>query len=358
MFDKLENTVEHYNQINDQLSQADVASDQDLYRRLRKEQRSLKSIVDTYLKYKRVKNDIEGNKEIIETEIDEELISFARDDLLKLHEQLLQLEEEIKVLLIPKDPNDSKDAIVEIRAGTGGEEAALFAGDLFRMYSRFAEKKKWKLELIVMNDTGIGGYKEVIFSLQGDDVYGVMKYESGVHRVQRVPVTEASGRIHTSAASVAVLPEVEDVEVKIDENDLRVDIFRAGGKGGQNVNKVETAVRLTHIPTGMVVQCQDERSQLKNKHKAMKVLRARLYEFELEKQNAEITAQRRIMVRSGDRSDKIRTYNFPQNRLTDHRIGLTLYNLNLIIEGALDDVIEKLQVADRTEKLQAGMKDA
>lgn len=358
MFYKLENTVEHYNQINEQLSQADVASDQDLYRRLRKEQRSLKSIVDTYLKYKRVKNDIEGNKEIIETDIDEELLSLARDELSKLHEQLLQLEEEIKVLLIPKDPNDSKDAIVEIRAGTGGGEAALFAGDLFRMYSRFAEKKKWKLELIDMNETGIGGYKEVIFSLQGDDVYGVMKYESGVHRVQRVPVTEASGRIHTSAASVAVLPEVEDVEVKIDENDLRIDIFRAGGKGGQNVNKVETAVRLTHIPTGMVVQCQDERSQLKNKQKAMKVLRARLYEFELEKQNAEITAQRRIMVRSGDRSDKIRTYNFPQNRLTDHRIGLTLYNLNLIIEGALDDVIEKLQVADRTEKLQAGMKDA
>ncbi|MBU2444911.1 MAG: peptide chain release factor 1, partial [Bacteroidetes bacterium] len=260
-----------------------------------------------------------------------------------------------KILLLPKDPNDSKDCFVEIRAGTGGEEAALFAANLFRMYSRYAENKGWKTELIDMNDTGIGGFKEVVFSLQGDGAYGEMKFESGVHRVQRVPQTEASGRVHTSAASVVVLPEVEDVEVEINQNDLKIDIYRSGGAGGQNVNKVETAVRITHLPSGIVVQCQDERSQLKNRQKAMKVLRARLYDKQLAEQNKEVAAQRRSMVRKGDRSDKIRTYNFPQNRVTDHRIGLTLYNLSDIIDGNLDELIEKIKLADRTDKLQQGL---
>ncbi len=355
MFDKLQHTVERYNQINERLSLPEVVSDQAQFRTLSREQRALRPIVEAYLKYTRTRRDLDGNREIIRTERDPEIVAMAQEELAKLEERCAALEEELKLLLIPKDPNDSKDVIVEIRAGTGGEEAALFAADLYRMYSRYAERKGWKLEVIDMNDTGIGGLKEIVFGLQGEDVYGTMKFESGVHRVQRVPTTEASGRIHTSAASVAVLPDAEEVEVVIDENDLRVDIYRAGGKGGQNVNKVETAVRLTHIPTGIVVQCQDERSQLKNKQKAMKVLRARLYELELEKQNAAISAQRRTMVRSGDRSEKIRTYNFPQNRFTDHRIGLTSYNLNLIIDGDLEEVVEKLKLADRTEKLQAGI---
>jgi peptide chain release factor 1 len=242
---------------------------------------------------------------------------------------------------------------MEIRAGTGGEEAALFANDLFRMYTRYAEMRGWKYEIIDLNETGLGGIKEVVLSVSGENVYGDLKYESGVHRVQRVPETEASGRVHTSAASVAVLPEVEDVEVEINPNDLKIDIFRSGGAGGQNVNKVETAVRITHLPTGLVVQCQDERSQLKNRQKAMKVLKARLYDIEMRKQMEQISAQRKSQVRSGDRSEKIRTYNFPQNRVTDHRIGLTLYNLSNILEGQLDELIEQLKLADKAEKLQA-----
>ncbi|MDH7515277.1 MAG: peptide chain release factor 1, partial [Bacteroidota bacterium] len=257
----------------------------------------------------------------------------------------------LKLLLVPRDPNDNRDAIVEIRAGTGGEEAALFAADLYRMYIRYAERRKWKQELISISEAEAGGMKEVVFGLSGDDVYGTMKYESGVHRVQRVPLTEASGRIHTSAATVAVLPEVEDIDVRINEEDVRVDIFRSGGKGGQNVNKVETAVRLTHLPTGIVVTCQEERSQLKNRQKAFKVLRARLYEKTLREQQTHLSEVRRLMVRSGDRSEKIRTYNFPQNRLTDHRIGLTMYNLSDIIDGDLDELIERLKTADRAALL-------
>jgi peptide chain release factor 1 len=278
---------------------------------------------------------------------------MAEMELEDLNNQKEKLEEEIKIILLPKDPNDDKSVIMEIRAGTGGEEAKLFAGDLFRMYTRFAENNGWKIEMIDINDTGLGGIKEVVFSLEGPNVYGDLKFESGVHRVQRVPETEGSGRVHTSAASVAVLPEAEDVQVEINPSDLKIDIFRSGGAGGQSVNKLETAIRITHLPTMIVVSCQDERSQLKNKNKAMKVLKARLYDLELKKHNEQISAKRKSMVGSGDRSDKIRTYNFPQNRITDHRIGLTLYNLSNIVEGELTELIEQIKLADRAEKLQA-----
>lgn len=355
MFDNLEKIVERFEEINKELMKPEVVTDQQKLIKLTKERSELEEIVNTYKKYKEIKKNIEGNKELIYSKQDPELVELAKIELDELEHQLEKLEEELKMLLIPKDPNDSKSCIVEIRAGTGGEEAALFAADLFRMYTRYAESKGWKVDLIDMNDTGIGGLKEVIFMIQGENSYGNMKYESGVHRVQRVPKTESSGRIHTSAASVVVLPEIEEVEVEINPNDLRIDIFRSGGAGGQNVNKVETAVRITHIPTGIVVQCQDERSQIQNRIKAMKVLRARLYDLQMEELNKELTEQRRSMVRKGDRSDKIRTYNFPQNRVTDHRIGLTLYNLQEILDGNLDELIEQLKLADRTEKLKQNL---
>jgi peptide chain release factor 1 len=351
--DKLEKIKNKFDNINEQLSDPGISSDREKLISLTRERSDLSEIVEAYSRYAEVLKNIKGNKEIIDTVSDEELVSMALAELEELKIERDKLEEEIKLLILPKDPNDDKDIIMEVRAGTGGEEAALFAGDLFRMYSRYAEMRGWKIELIDMNDTGLGGLKEVIFSVTGNNVYGDMKFESGVHRVQRVPETEGSGRVHTSAASVAVLPEAEDVQIEINQNDLKIDIFRAGGAGGQNVNKVETAVRITHLPTKIVVQCQDERSQLKNRQKAMKVLKARLYDLELKKQNAEISAQRKLMVGSGDRSDKIRTYNFPQNRVTDHRIGLTLYNLFNIMEGQIDELIEQLKIADKTEKLQA-----
>lgn len=355
MFDKLESTVQRFEDIGLEMSKPEIVSDQSIYQKLARERSQLEPLVEEYLRYKRLKADVEGHRDIIRNEADAELRELAQEELSGLEEELATSEQALKILLIPKDPNDSRDVIVEIRAGTGGEEAALFAGDLYRMYSRYAETRGWKQEVIGLSEAAAGGVKEITFSLIGADVYGAMKFESGVHRVQRVPSTEASGRVHTSAASVAVLPEVEDVDVEIGENDLKIDIFRAGGKGGQNVNKVETAVRITHIPSGIVVSCQEERSQLKNRQKAMKVLRARLYEKELAAQTAEISAARRSMVGSGDRSDKIRTYNFPQNRLTDHRIGLTVYNLSDVIDGALEEIIEKLKIADRTARLEAGM---
>ncbi|MGK9475763.1 peptide chain release factor 1 [Melioribacter sp. OK-6-Me] len=351
IYDKLKSIREKFEEINTKLTDPEVLSDQKRVISLSKERRDLEEIVAAFSEYEKVLKEINGNKEIIETSSDKELVEIAEIELKDLNKKLEELEEKIKLLLIPKDPNDDKDVIVEIRAGTGGEEAGLFAADLYRMYSRYAEKRGWHKELIDINDTGLGGIKEVVFSLSGTNVYGDMKFESGVHRVQRVPETEASGRIHTSAASVVVLPEVEDVDVEIDPNDLRIDVYRSGGAGGQNVNKVETAIRITHLPTGLVVQCQDERSQLKNRQKAMKVLKARLYDMKMQEQMSEISAQRKLMVRKGDRSDKIRTYNFPQNRVTDHRIGLTLYNLDSIMEGELDELIEKLKIADRTEKL-------
>lgn len=350
---KLKKINSRYEDINAQLSDSEIISDRNKMISLSKERSDLDEIIEVYQEYDSVLKNITGNKEILSSENDKELIEFAETELTELNEQKEKLEEKIKFILLPKDPNNDKNVIVEIRAGTGGDEAGLFAGDLFRMYSRYAELRSWKLELIDISESGKGGIKEAVFSLNGDGVFGDMKFERGVHRVQRVPDTEASGRVHTSAASVAVLPEAEDVQIKINPNDLKIDIFRSGGAGGQSVNKLETAVRITHLPTKIVVQCQDERSQLKNKNKALKVLKARLYDWELKKQNEKISSERKSMIGSGDRSDKIRTYNFPQNRVTDHRIGLTLYNLSGIIEGDLDELIEQLKIAERAEKLQA-----
>ncbi len=349
---KLKEVKNKFDKINEQLSNPEILSDQEKIIKLSKERSSLEEIVQAYNSYDSILKNIAGNKEIIDASDDEELTEMAQTELDDLETEKEKLEEKIKLLLIPKDPNDDKDVIMEIRAGTGGDEAGLFAADLLRMYSRFAEYRGWKQEMIDISESGMGGIKEAVFSITGKGAFGDLKFESGVHRVQRVPATEASGRVHTSAASVVVMPEAEDVQIDIDQNDLRIDVYRSGGAGGQNVNKVETAIRITHLPTGMVVQCQDERSQLKNRQKAMKVLKARLYDLKLQEQNQEIAAQRKSMVKSGDRSDKIRTYNFPQNRVTDHRISLTLYNLSETMEGDLNELIEKIKIADRTEKLK------
>lgn len=352
MFDKLEKVKERYNEIAELLNKPETVNDQKEFRRLSKEYSDLTDIVNAYEEYMKVKHELEENKKLLYETNDADMKELAAAEQESLQQRFDKLEADIKELLVPKDPNDSKNAMLEIRAGTGGDEAALFAADLYRMYSRFAERIGWKMEIVTYNESsGPGGLKEVIVNVTGKDIYGTLKYESGVHRVQRVPETETQGRVHTSAASVAVLPEADEVDVEINTNDLKIDVFRSGGAGGQNVNKVETAIRITHIPTGVVVQCQDERSQLKNKQKAMKVLRSRLLEAEIEKQNQLVSQKRKLMVGSGDRSDKIRTYNFPQNRLTDHRIGLTMYNLSQIMEGDLSELFEKLKIADRAEKL-------
>ncbi len=352
MFEKLEKVKSRYHEIAVLLAKEGITNDQNEFRKLSKEYSGLEDIVNAYNNYLQTKKEVEDNRQLLFETNDTEMKELAKAEQEILELKLEEVENEIKELLIPKDPVDDKNAILEIRSGTGGEEAALFAADLYRMYSRYFENKRWKVELIEFNESSTpGGIKEVVLNVSGKSIYGDLKYESGVHRVQRVPKTEANGRVHTSAASVAVFPEAEDFDLEINENDLKIDVFRSGGAGGQNVNKVETAIRITHIPTNTVVQCQDERSQIKNKMKAMKVLRSRLYEVELEKRDQELITQRKKMVKSGDRSDKIRTYNFPQNRLTDHRIGLTLYNLSDVMEGDLDEIIDKLKTADRAEKL-------
>jgi len=351
--EKLKDIKTKYDKIEKELADPKNTSDQAKLIELSKKRSELTDIVEAYKEYDKLLGNIAGNKDIIENSGDEELAEMAEMEMEELENAKTELEEKIKILLIPKDPNDTKNVIVEIRAGTGGDEAGIFANDLFRMYSRFAELKGWKLEIMDINYSTMGGIKEVVFGLSGNEIYGDMKFESGVHRVQRVPQTEASGRVHTSAASVVVMPEAEDVEVEIDMNDIRVDTYRASGAGGQHVNKTDSAIRMTHIPTGIVVQCQDERSQIKNRQKALKILKTKLYDKKLQEKTSEISETRRSVVKSGDRSDKIRTYNYPQNRVTDHRIGLTLYDLSNIMEGNLHELIEKMKIADRTEKLKA-----
>jgi peptide chain release factor 1 len=352
MLAKLENLEKRYEEVSTQLANPEIAANPKRLRDLAKEHSELEEIVGKYRRYKTIAKSIADDKAILNETKDRELREIAQAERDELEPMLGRLEEELKLLLVPKDPNDKKNVIMEIRAGTGGDEAGLFAGDLFRMYSRFAERQNWQIEVMSGHPQGIGGFKEIIFQVSGKDAYGKLKYEGGVHRVQRVPVTEQSGRIHTSAASVAALPEAEEVDIEINPNDLRIDVFRSSGPGGQSVNTTDSAVRVTHIPTGLVVQCQDEKSQLKNKTKALRVLRARLLEIKHAEEQAKITNARRQMVGSGDRSDKIRTYNFPQNRVTDHRIGLTVYRLDEVLDGNLNEFIEQLALADQAEKLR------
>jgi len=353
MLEKLQNIENKFLQISREMGNPEVASNPEIYTKLAREYSDLEPVVLKYRQYRTVLSQIEDSKSILQETDDEDMKMLAREELADLEPKKETLEKEIQKLLVPPDPTDQKNTIVEVRAGTGGDEAAIFAGDLYRMYSRYCERNRWKMELVNVNEGEHGGFKEIIFSINGKGAYGKLKFESGVHRVQRVPDTESQGRIHTSAASVAVMPEADDVEIEIGPNDLIIDVYRSSGPGGQSVNTTDSAVRITHKPTGLVVTCQDEKSQLKNKNKAMKVLKARLYDIELRKQQESITSQRRNMIRSGDRSEKIRTYNFPQGRVTDHRIGLTLYRLNEIMDGDLDLLVGELQVAEQAERLEA-----
>ena len=354
MFEKLKWADQRYEEINTLLADPDVVGDLEKYRSLMKEHKNLTPIVEKYREYAAAKEALEEAKGLLdEGGLDRDFRQIVEEQLAESKEIIEKCNDELKILLLPRDPNDDKNVIIEIRGGAGGEEASLFAGSLYRMYSMYAESCRWKAELLSSNETELGGFKEVSFSIEGDGAYSRLKFESGVHRVQRVPETEASGRIHTSTVTVAVLPEAEEVEFEINPGDLQIDTYRAGGAGGQHVNKTESAIRITHLPTGAVVECQDERSQHKNKDKAMKILRARLYERAIQAQNAEIASQRKLQVGTGDRSERIRTYNFPQGRVTDHRIGLTLYRLEAVMNGDLNELFDALITFDQAEKLQA-----
>lgn len=352
MLDKLQAVEDKFLELESLISDPDVLNDINRWQRFNKEHSALAPIVEKYREYKKVCQGIEDDKAMFAEQLDDEMRKLVEEELAEYRRRKEQLDQELSIILLPKDPNDEKSVIVEIRGGVGGEEAALFAGDLFRMYSRYAEKQGWKIDIIDANATEIGGYKEISFSVEGYGAYSKLKYESGTHRVQRVPVTESGGRIHTSAVTVAVLPEAEEVEVDIKPNELRIDTYCASGAGGQYVNRTETAIRITHLPTGIVVQCQDEKSQLKNKEKAMKVLRARIQEKAVQEQNDAVAADRRSQVGSGDRSERIRTYNFPQGRVTDHRIGLTLHKIDFILNGELDELLNALITADQAEKMK------
>ncbi|WMJ85940.1 peptide chain release factor 1 [Anaerocolumna sp. MB42-C2] len=351
MFDKLEDLLIRYQELVDELNDPGVVNDQNRFRKLMKEQNDLTDIVEKYKEYKATKARIEDSIAMLEEESDEEMRELAKEELNECKQTLTVIEEQLKILLLPKDPNDEKNVIVEIRGGAGGDEAALFAAELFRMYTKYAERQRWKIDMMNLNENGLGGFKEVVFMINGKGVYSRMKYESGVHRVQRIPVTESGGRIHTSTTTVAIMPEAEEVDVELNLGDCKFDVFRSSGNGGQCVNTTDSAVRLTHLPTGIVISCQDEKSQLKNRDKALKVLRSKLYELELEKaHNAEAEA-RKSQVGTGDRSEKIRTYNFPQGRVTDHRIKLTLHRLDSILDGDMDEVVDSLIAADQAAKL-------
>lgn len=348
MFDKLENVEKRYEELNEKIADPVIIANQSEWQKLMKEHADIEEIVEKYREYKKIQNSIEDLKEMLN---DKEMHDLAKAELDEAQENMPKIEEELKLLLVPKDPNDDKNVIMEIRGGAGGEESSLFAGDLLRMYSMYAEKKRWKLEIVNLNETELGGIKEATLVISGKGAYSRLKFESGVHRVQRVPDTESSGRIHTSTATVAVLPEVDDVEIDINPTDLKVDTFRSSGAGGQHINKTESAIRITHIPTGVVVECQTERSQIQNRETAMSMLRAKLYEAELQKQVNEQASARKSQVGSGDRSEKIRTYNFPQGRITDHRIGLSIYQIDNFLNGDLDEMIDALNAADRAAKL-------
>ena len=357
MFDKLGAAARRYDELMMRLSEPGASNDAKAYTKLMKEQGELAPVVETYGRYRQAKQDLADAQTMLAEEKDEELRDLAKEEAADAKARIAGLEQELKILLLPKDPNDEKNVIVEIRAGAGGEEAALFAAELYRMYVMYAESRHWKAELVNVNETGLGGFKEVVFMLSGKQVYSRMKYESGVHRVQRVPETESGGRIHTSTCSVAVMPEAEDVEVTIDEKDIRIDVMRASGNGGQCVNTTDSAVRLTHYPTGIVIYSQTEKSQLQNKEKAFKLLRSKLYDLELAKKQAAEAAERKSQIGTGDRSEKIRTYNFPQSRVTEHRIKLTLYKLDEVLNGRLDEITDALIAADQAEKL-AGLETA
>ncbi len=352
MLDKLAFIENKYQELSEKMMDPELINDREEWQRVMKEHADIEPIVMEYREYTKTKEELDEAKEMLYEKLDDDMREMVKEEVKVLEEKIIESEERLKILLIPKDPNDHKNVIVEIRGGAGGDEAALFAGVLFRMYMRYAERNNWKIEIMNTNEIGIGGYKEVIFMIKGKGAYSRLKYESGVHRVQRVPETEASGRIHTSTATVAVLPEADDIDIEIAANDLRIDVFRSSGNGGQSVNTTDSAVRITHIPTGMVISCQDEKSQLKNKEKAMKILKSRLYEMKMMEQNAEIAEMKKGQVGTGDRSERIRTYNFPQGRVTDHRINLTLYKLNNFVDGDLDEMIDALITSDQAEKLQ------